>query len=161
MAHNIGLPKVGLRFGQLFIKFVPPLMDETKSIEQLENDYWANIDFPTPLVEKCYKYRKIPISDLSVEQVRLLLGQKIGVKFLLDRAVKFLQEDILSEGDFFPGDLLVSVLRLDQENWKDNADLQSDFGRLLVRSGSQIMASDDPDVLKEVEDYKKSRLRTT
>jgi hypothetical protein len=139
----------------------PPRMDESKSIEHLENDYWPSTDFPTPLVEKCYRYRKIPVKDLSIEQIRLLLGQKIGVRYLLNKAIKFLQEDILSEGDFFPGDLLMSVLRLDTDDWKDNAELQRELDKLLASNESEILTSDDKKIIKQVEGYKKDRLRTT
>lgn len=135
-------------------------MDESKSIEQLENDYWPSTDFPTPLVEKCYRYRKIPVQDLSIEQIRLLLGQKIGVRHLLNKAIKVLKEDILSEGDFFPGDLLISVLRLENSDWKGNAQLQTEFNKLLELKKSEIIAGDDKDILRQIEGYKNS-LRTT
>jgi len=50
---------------------------ETKSIEQLEKDIWKNpSEFPTDLVEKCYRYRKISITELTNEQIRLLISQK-------------------------------------------------------------------------------------
>jgi hypothetical protein len=134
-------------------------MDESKSIEELENDYWSTTEFPTPLVEKCYTCRTIPINELSVEQIRLLLGQKIGIKFLLHKAIQFLQEDILSEGDFYPGDLLVCVLCLDLNDWKDNAKLRTQFERLLSEKESEIIASDDTEIQKKVADYKKNRPR--
>jgi hypothetical protein len=136
-------------------------MNESKSIEELENDSWQDIEFPTPLVEKCYRYRKVPINDLSVEQVRLLLGQKIGLRFLVPKAIQFLRKDILSEGDFFPGDLLIQILRLDTHDWKDNRELHTEFNRLLTQNESAIIANDIPEILKEVQDYKKYRLHTT
>tara|TARA_R110002049_G_C8983583_1_gene548497 strand:+ start:429 stop:548 length:120 start_codon:yes stop_codon:yes gene_type:complete len=36
-----------------------------KSIEQLENNYWKKeSEFPTTLIEKCFEYRKIKLSEL-------------------------------------------------------------------------------------------------
>jgi len=130
-------------------------MDESKSIEQLENEYWPCIDFPTCLVEKCYRYRQIPVQDLSIEQIRLLLGQKIGVKYLLHKAIKLLKGKILSEGDFFPGDLLVSVLRLDIADWRSNAELQREFDALLANNKSEIIATGDKEIIKQLADYQK------
>ncbi|MFD2588094.1 contact-dependent growth inhibition system immunity protein [Croceitalea marina] len=66
---------------------------ETKSIEQLEKDIWKNpSEFPTNLVEKCYRYRKISIAELTDEQIRLLISQEIGIKHLIGIALKKLVE---------------------------------------------------------------------
>jgi hypothetical protein len=50
-------------------------MTLTKSIEQLENDYWKDIEFPTGLVGRCYRYRRIPIGNLIVGQIRTLITE--------------------------------------------------------------------------------------
>ena len=43
----------------------------SKSVEQLENNYWKDeIEFPSNLVINCHKYRKIPIKDLTTEQLK-------------------------------------------------------------------------------------------
>ena len=109
------------------------------------------MDFPTPLVEKCYNYRRIPVKNLSIEQVRLLLGQSIGVRFLLPKALEFLQNDILSEGDFYPGDLLSSVLRLEEINWEGNDQLKSEFKELVKRKFIEIKDTGDRKLLRETE----------
>ena len=126
-------------------------MEQLKSIEQLENDFWESMDFPTPLVEKCFNYRRIPIKDLSIEQVRLLLGQSIGVKFLIPKALEFLQNDILSEGNLYPGDLLSSVLRLEKIHWEGNDQLKSEFKELVKRKLIEIKNTGDRKLLKETE----------
>ena len=128
-------------------------MDEAKSIEELEKDYWKDVDFPTSLVEKCFQYRRIPIKDLTVEQIRLLLGQKIGIKYLLPKALLILQENILAEGDCYPGDLLACVLRLDISKWKEHYGLQHRFDDLLTLKKSEIQNSEDRQLLKMIADY--------
>ena len=71
-----------------------------KSIEQLENDYWKDeIQFPSSLVINCHKYRKIPINELTIEELRLLISQKIGIEYLTELAIKKLELNILAEGD--------------------------------------------------------------
>ena len=69
-------------------------MQEHRSIEQLENDYWKDVDFPSTLVERCFTYRKIPVSELSVEQLRLLVGQQIGLPYTIPKAITVLKTDI-------------------------------------------------------------------
>ena len=93
-------------------------MQEHRSIEQLENDYWKDASFPSSLVEKCFNYLKIPVSELTVEQLRLLIGQRIGLSYVIPKAVCYLQTNVLAEGDFYPGDLLNSLLGLSEEDWK-------------------------------------------
>lgn len=85
----------------------------SKSIEQLENDYWnEEIEFPSNLVVNCHKYRKILIEDLTIEQLRLLISQKIGIEYLIEIAIEKLKGNILAEGDLSEGDLLEAVLGL-------------------------------------------------
>lgn len=88
------------------------LMQENKSIEQLENDYWPDQVYPTGLVERCHLYRKVPIKDLTIEQIRTLIGQQIGLEYLLPKALAILKSDILAEGDFYAGDLLSAVVNV-------------------------------------------------
>ncbi|WP_254785779.1 contact-dependent growth inhibition system immunity protein [Zhouia amylolytica] len=75
---------------------------KTKSIEQLEKDYWKEpSEFPTDMVKKCYQYRKINITDLTDEQIRLLFSQQIGTEYLIGVALEKLERNILTEGDFY------------------------------------------------------------
>lgn len=52
------------------------------SIEQLENNYWKKeSEFPTNLIEKCFEYRKIKLSELTIEQIRLMISKKLELSF--------------------------------------------------------------------------------
>jgi hypothetical protein len=93
-------------------------MTITLSVEQLENEYWKEADFPTGLVERCFRYRKIPIGDLTPEQLRILIGQQIGLKYILPLALKILEQNLLTEAYLYEGDLLASVLDVDASFWR-------------------------------------------
>lgn len=125
-------------------------MQEHRSIEQLENDYWKGVDFPSSLVERCYAYRKIPLSNLSVEQLRLLIGQRIGLPYTIPKAISLLHEDILAEGDYYPGDLLNSLLNLSEEDWKKSANQKSKLNELLRQNLSTIQATTNRELIKKV-----------
>ena len=88
------------------------------TIEQLERDVWPD---PAPdassLVRRCTELRRKPVSAFTVEELRIMLGQTLGVSALLPRAVRVLCADPLAEGDFYPGDLLTVVLRLPGTAW--------------------------------------------
>ena len=115
---------------------------ETKSIEQLEKDIWKNpSEFPTDLVEKCYRYRKISIAELTDEQIRLLISQKIGIEYLIGIALEKLERNILTECEFYEGDLLVAVSKLPTEFWNKN---QTEFLNFknLVELNSELIKNE-------------------
>ncbi|MEO0343893.1 MAG: contact-dependent growth inhibition system immunity protein [Pseudomonadota bacterium] len=82
------------------------------TLEILENDYWGEPEFISYLVTTVHRLRKKPLSDFTVEDLRIMLGQDVGTKHILPIALEILEKEPLVEGDFFPGDLLCAVLRL-------------------------------------------------
>jgi hypothetical protein len=112
---------------------------ETKSIEQLEKDIWKNpSEFPTDLVEKCYEYRKISIAKLTNEQIRLLISQRIGIEYLIAISLEKLERNILTECDFYEGDLLVAVSNLPTEFWNKNKTEFLIFKNIVKRNSELI-----------------------
>ncbi|NJB71972.1 hypothetical protein GGR42_002434 [Saonia flava] len=110
-----------------------------KSIEQLENDYWNELsEFPTSLVEKCHRYRKIKIGELTNEQLRLLISQHIGTEHIIGIALEKLEQNILTEGDFYEGDLLVSISGLPTEFWNKKETEYLTFKNLVERNSELI-----------------------
>ena len=109
-------------------------MIEHLTLEQLENDFWPEIDFPSRLVESCRLYRKIPLSALSVEQIRLLISQQIGLVYLVPLALDILSENILAEGDLYEGDLLASVAGLPSTFWQYHSELHQRFVQLKAEN---------------------------
>jgi len=125
-------------------------MQEHRSIEQIENDFWKEVDFPSGLVEKCFAYRKIPIAELSVEQLRLLISQSIGLPYIISRAVCILQQNILSEGDYYQGDLLSVLLELKHEDWQQNLKEKAELKHLIVHSLNEIEANENQSLMRKV-----------
>ncbi len=96
------------------------VIDRTLSLEKLENEIWREPNYDSNLVKRCHFLRKIPIEKLTIEDLRILIGQQIGLKFLVSIAIEKLTENILAEGDFYPGDLLNSVTGIDKKHWEEN-----------------------------------------
>jgi len=90
----------------------------TKSFEALEKDYWGEPKYGSHLTTTCHRLRKIQLKDFETEDLRIMIGQNIGLKYLIPLAIKTLEENILADGDFYEGDLLKSVLTSDIEYWK-------------------------------------------
>ena len=88
------------------------------TIEQLERDVWPDSGpDDTSLIRRCTELRRKPVAEFTVEDLRIMLGQQIGVSVLLPLAVQVLLRDPLAEGDYYPGDLLRNVLRLPDSEW--------------------------------------------
>lgn len=96
---------------------------ERRSLEQLDGDRWGQ---PPPdssyLVRTVHALRSKPLDSLDVEDLRILIGQEVGLDHLMPLALRVLEADPLAEGDFYPGDLLVAVLRVGHEYWERHPD---------------------------------------
>jgi hypothetical protein len=114
---------------------------QSKSIEQLENDYWkVQSEFPTNLIKRCFEYRKIKISELTVEQIRLLISQKIGIEFLIGIALEKLEQNIIAEGDLYEGDLLDSVSKVPTKFWNKNSSEFLKFKNVFESNKKKIIS---------------------
>ncbi len=117
------------------------MRNNSKSIEELENDYWKEeSDFPTNLIKRCFEYRKIKISELSIEQLRLLISQKIGIEYLIPIALKKLEQNIIIEGNLYEGDLLDSVSKVPTEFWNKNSTEFLNFKNIFESNKEKIIS---------------------
>ncbi|WP_460531543.1 contact-dependent growth inhibition system immunity protein [Chitinimonas naiadis] len=99
--------------------------DHSLSIEQLEGISWPHDPFPSHVVQESQRLRKVPLNTLDTEGVRLLIGQKIGLPYLVPIALNLLMDNPYAEGNFYPGDLLVSVLGIPESFWKAHPPLNN------------------------------------
>ncbi|CAM4410716.1 contact-dependent growth inhibition system immunity protein [Zobellia nedashkovskayae] len=111
----------------------------SKSIEELENDYWKEpTEFQTDLIEKCFRYRKISVNQLTIEQIRLLISQQIGLEYLIGPALIKLERNPLAEGDFYKGDLLSVISKTPIKIWGLNRKELRTF-KNLVENNSEVL----------------------
>lgn len=110
-----------------------------KSIEELENSYWGEPPVDSYVVGACHKARQKPLKLLSNEEIRLLAGQKIGLKYILPIAVEILKRNAFIEITYFEGDLLLQILRLDISDWEGNTQALDDF-KEIVRQNMPMIA---------------------
>jgi len=93
---------------------------QEKTLEQLENDTWSEPTSESHLVTTCHRLRKVSLGEYDVEDFRIMIGQNIGLPYLIPLALDILNDNPLAEGDYYPGDLLKSVLTVDGEFWQAN-----------------------------------------
>jgi len=75
------------------------------------------------MVARIHELRRIPVGQLSIDDVRLLIGQRVGVHTLLPIAIGYLSTEPLLAATFYPGDLLRAVLRIPEAYWVQEAGL--------------------------------------
>jgi hypothetical protein len=62
-----------------------------------------------------------------------MIGQNIGLPYLIPLALQHLRRDALTEGDFYPGDLLKSVLTVDPTFWREHLELREEVKEIASR----------------------------
>jgi hypothetical protein len=96
-----------------------------QNLDQLENYTWPDAqDSDTGLVKRCTALRRKPLQQYTIEDLRVMIGQKFGLEFLIPLALERLQDDPLASGDCYPGDLLAATMRVNVEYWSDHLDQQ-------------------------------------
>jgi hypothetical protein len=103
------------------ISVLSEFVDKQKSIEELEGDRWS--DPPqnsTTLVRSVHALRRYPVKDLSVENLARLIGQDVGLRWLLPVALDFLRETAPDEAvtGWYDDDLLSAVLTREDSVWR-------------------------------------------
>jgi hypothetical protein len=92
--------------------------DDDRTLEELEGQNRREPETaPTPMVARCLRLRRTPLHLLSSSDLRLLVSQKIGLKYIVPRAMKLISENPLIETEYYPGDLLCAVLQIDKDYW--------------------------------------------
>lgn len=109
-------------------------MSENRTLTQLENEDWGDPTYDSHLVTTCHKLRHKPLSDFSTEDLRIMIGQDISLEYLMPIALKLLKNKPLAKGDYFPGDLLCSVLRASSEYYDANPNHRSEAESLAKRA---------------------------
>ena len=85
------------------------------------------------LTGNCYRLRKKPIGEFSVEDLRIMIGQNIGLFFLVPIALDVLEREPLAQGDFYSGDLLCALVRADYGYWRRHSDQQERLDEIIAR----------------------------
>ncbi|HRF78924.1 MAG TPA: contact-dependent growth inhibition system immunity protein [Flavobacteriales bacterium] len=93
------------------------------TLTTLENKDWGPPTAESHLVTECHRLRHAPLKDLTTEDLRLLIGQEIGLPFLVPLALDHLSENPWAEGHMYPGDLLKAVVAVSPSFWQENPEL--------------------------------------
>lgn len=110
-----------------------------ETIENLEKDKWPDPEFDTFLVRRIHDLRKTPVGSFNTEDLRIMIGQEMGLDYLIPLAIEKLTENLWAEGDFFEGDLLKNVLSVKTEFWKNNMGYWTTIDNLIKDYRDEIL----------------------
>ncbi len=117
-----------------------------KTLTQLEKNDWGSIpDEAPPSIKKCFVLRNKQLGELSLADIRLLIGQGIGLDYLMPIAVDQLRNNPLAHCDHYPGDLLANVLRAGHDFYQKNPDVFKDVESIFNDSVPSAMKGLDKD----------------
>jgi len=103
----------------------------SKTLENLEKDYWEKPEYCSHLVTRCHALRKVVIDEFTTEDLRLMIGQNMGLPYLMVKAIEILNGDLFTEGDLYPGNLLKQVIEVELAFWKDHKNLWTEVNDLI------------------------------
>lgn len=132
------------------------MIDRTKTLTELEDLDWGPPNYTTHLVTECHKLRYKPLKDFTIEDLRIMIGQSFSLPFLIPLALDILESDPLAEGDYYPGDLFVSVIRSDLNYWIENS---AECNRLInLLTAHESIIENFWEVSQVIEELKKLRI---
>ena len=79
-----------------------------------------------------------------------MIGQHIGLDYLMPLALEHLRADPLAEGDYYSGDLLVAVLKAGRDFWCQHADYVAEVADIARRTKRFF---DDNEMLMEAYEH--------
>jgi CDI immunity proteins len=108
-----------------------PADESRRTLDTVDPPAWGPVPpDATPLIKRCHELRIKPLRDFTVEDLRIMIGQQVALNRLVPLALKRLRPDPLMAGDYYPGDLLDSVLRVDTAFWEWSPDLTVEMRKL-------------------------------
>ncbi len=98
-----------------------------------------HLNLDSGLIQRCEEASNKKLSELTPEDLRLLIGQSMGLKYTIPLALELLEKNPFISGELFIGDLLLAVLKTPTEFWKTHIEL---FNRMVdVASEVEIVYS--------------------
>ena len=110
----------------------PSVLD--KSLEELEHAHRGEPTYDSYLVSTIHRLRRVPLRQFRVEDLRIMIGQNIGLQYLVPLALEHLRRNPSAQGDYYPGDLLKMVLSADAEFWQNHPEWHKEVEEIAHRA---------------------------
>ena len=108
-----------------------PADESKRTLDTVDPPAWGPVPpDATLLIKRCHELRTKPLIDFTVEDLRIMIEQRVALDRLVPLALRRLNPEPLAQGDFYPADLLASVLRVDTAFWERSPDSDASLRKL-------------------------------
>jgi hypothetical protein len=114
-------------------------LDRRKTLTELESEDWGRPNFDSHLVTTIHQLRHKPLEQFTVADLQIFIGQNMSLEYLLPIAIERLEDDPLVEGDYYCGDLLVAVLKIEPRFWSEHPELCRSTCKIVLRADARRM----------------------
>jgi len=97
------------------------------------------------LVQRVHALRKKLLRDLQPDEIRLCVGQGIGLAYLVPRALDILARDPWTDTEYYSGDLLRACIEVKRSFW-DKHVAERDRMRSVLRLAAAAATPDRQDI---------------
>jgi hypothetical protein len=112
-------------------------IDRDKTLTELEERDWGPPTFDSQLVAMIHSLRYKPLGQFTIEELRICIGQYVGLKFLIPVAVEQLRADPLVEGGYYRGDLLAALLEIKPSFWSEHPGLHEMVAEIAEQAAAR------------------------
>src|ERR1041385_6131094 len=117
--------------------------DRSKTLQELEGEDWGEPEFQSHVVTNAHRLRRVPLREFTVEDLRFMIGQQFGLRYLIPIALEHLRADPFVSGDCYEGDLLAAVLRADSRFWLASPEMRAEASRVAQQALSLLPSLDE------------------
>ena len=123
-------------------------MGQTQTLEEIEKQDWGEPSHDSYLVRTIHALRRRPIGDFTVEDLRISIGQQMGIEHLMPLALDHLEVDPFARGDFYRGDLLKVVMEAEPGYWLTHSTVARRMTAVASRAAALLNDLDVTDETK-------------
>jgi hypothetical protein len=124
-----------------------------KSLQELEGEIWGPPTYDSHVVQTVHRLRTVPLKQFGIEELRITIGQGVGLPYLVPIALEHLQHHPFAAGDYYRGDLLKAVTRVPADFWAARPELAAQYRRTLEAALIRVhMVDTVPELAAELRD---------
>lgn len=115
--------------------------NKDKSLSQLIGQWKSEIPkegYSSSVQLRTYELYFKKIEEYDLDDIRFMLIQQQGMKYLIPIALNYLEKDLLTEAGYYEGDVLSSVLSADKAFWVKNLKLYNEVYQVLLTNKDKL-----------------------
>lgn len=109
------------------------------SIQNKLNISFEDSPFPSSLIKTTSHLIKKDLGDFTPEDFRILIVQEMYLDIILPLSINLIEKKLLIQGDYYPGDLLKSMISINHKFWKSHLKLKNQLYNIVEKNKSKLL----------------------